>query len=491
MMDSINPLPADGLDVVHQNGGDDEPSNSGEDVVVSNGLDSHVIETTENVALNGKFENFDQTESTATGNSAMNEAEGTNDTVDGNSLTVSKEKEVKITVQTEQSKAQKGLVKIKNAKVASSSGVRASLVKNSKIGKDKPASSSVSNGTSAVDSRLKQPTKSRSFNDRQSQLSKHPSKSDATSSQVAAEKKNPKSLKKGSLDKVQGETEPSLTNAEDAKPRRVGTLPNYGFSFRCGERAEKRREFLNKVEEKIQAKEEEKSTLQAKSKESQEAEIRKLRKSLTFKATPMPTFYQEPAPPKVELKKIPTTRAKSPKLGRKKNSTNSESDGNGSISSRQGRLSLQEKVLQSNTTKGITFVNQKKPIRKSLPTRLASEKTNSTAAPTSKATKKDTILSKATNEEKTEIVASNEEKTKIVAANEEKTDIVAANEEKTEIIVANEENTTLSSETNVALPLNVVPSDKPSEEEYVNGDIIVVEENPHLTLSPEPITTVH
>ncbi|XP_019088576.1 PREDICTED: protein WVD2-like 5 isoform X1 [Camelina sativa] len=274
-------------------------------------------------------------------------------------------------------KSDKAQRKPKHDKLSGAKNVSSVHIKKNKEGKTAGVKVAASNGSVAPIARPTEPLKSKSFNGREAQVSKQ-GKHDSTPAETAArDKVKPKPQKKQAHETSEDDTQSSNSpKADDGKPRKVGALPNYGFSFKCDQRAEKRREFYVKLEEKTHAKEEEINNMQAKSKETQEAELRMLRKSLNFKATPMPSFYQEPQPPKTELKKkIPPTRAKSPKLGRKK--TASGADCEETQTPRIGRLSLDERASKDNSAaKGImpTVELKKQPVRKSLP-RLPSQKT--------------------------------------------------------------------------------------------------------------------
>ncbi|KAG2321642.1 hypothetical protein Bca52824_014855 [Brassica carinata] len=87
------------------------------------------------------------------------------------------------------------------------------------------------------------------------------------------------------------------------------------FRFKCSERAEKRKEFYMKLEEKIHAKKTETNQVQAKTQQKAEAEMKQFRKSLNFKATPMPSFYNTVTRPvscyKTEPSKVAPSRPRS------------------------------------------------------------------------------------------------------------------------------------------------------------------------------------
>eukprot|EP00250_Pteridium_aquilinum_P010841 c19663_g1_i1 orf=201-2285(+) len=111
----------------------------------------------------------------------------------------------------------------------------------------------------------------------------------------------------------------SISSIQSAAPKAKASrfTSTSSFKFQSDARAEKRKEYYSKLQERLSAKEEEINQMQAKAKKEREKEIKLLRRSLTFKASPMPTFYQEGPPPQAELPRTPTTRAKSPNFSRR------------------------------------------------------------------------------------------------------------------------------------------------------------------------------
>ncbi|XP_011042331.1 PREDICTED: uncharacterized protein LOC105138040 [Populus euphratica] len=90
------------------------------------------------------------------------------------------------------------------------------------------------------------------------------------------------------------------------------------FSFRSEERVAKRKEFFQKLGEKNNAKvDTEKKHLLARPKEKAEHDLKKLRQSAVFRGKPSDDLHRGLHSPYNSMTKIPLTRPRSPKLGRK------------------------------------------------------------------------------------------------------------------------------------------------------------------------------
>ncbi|CAH8337932.1 unnamed protein product [Eruca vesicaria subsp. sativa] len=143
----------------------------------------------------------------------------------------------------------------------------------------------------------------------------------------------------------------TATSVRSDKPKiTVGVSP----TFERKSRLERHKEFYKKLEEKQKALEEEKRENKKRLKEEQEVVAKQLRNNMVYKANLVPNFYYEAPPLKLQLKKFPLTRPKSPNLNRRNscsntvNSSHQEVKGNHCARYRHSVGGCKEKSIASN-----------------------------------------------------------------------------------------------------------------------------------------------
>ncbi|OMO54982.1 hypothetical protein COLO4_36280 [Corchorus olitorius] len=127
----------------------------------------------------------------------------------------------------------------------------------------------------------------------------------STQEQSPASKQVPE---KGRVPRVSTLTTPQKENGGSSRvtgmeKKNAKAAPSY-FGLKSDDRAERRMESSKKLEEKPNGREAERKYLQTKSKDNRDAEIKKLRQSLNFKATPLPSFYHGQRTSKGPLDKV-------------------------------------------------------------------------------------------------------------------------------------------------------------------------------------------